>query len=149
MEENKQESKKDERAAPEEIAYQGLKDWIFLSLVEQMNISEGELSVTINSNGIVISGTLIGVREYFDLFSPTIGLFDVDNPLSDIKERLHGIDKMKSEVASGIKANYFHLKNAVFYGNSIHPFPISGALWRGKISEVSGFSPVLLSTVVQ
>ena len=42
------------------------KDWFLQFLVNLVNKNRFELEITLTVGGILISGTLVGVRQYFD-----------------------------------------------------------------------------------
>jgi len=42
------------------------KDWFLQFLVNLANKNRFELDITLTVGGILISGTLVGVRQYFD-----------------------------------------------------------------------------------
>ncbi|MES2268797.1 MAG: hypothetical protein V4520_18680 [Bacteroidota bacterium] len=113
---------------------QGLKDWMFENMVTQINRKEEEIPMVINSNGIVLSGVLIGVREYFGL------LLNTSAP-TELSDKVASKEDIELNFKQGIAADYFHMKNASFVQSS-GMFPKEGLLWRGKISEVNGFSSV-------
>lgn len=126
------------------------KDWFLQNLVELTN---GSLSIgiTLNVSGTLISGNLIGGKEYFNLFGENFASGFDDKFAKDIKDKysqfgaIYDVDDSKEQP----KPSYIHLKDAKFYGVGIggNPIPTNqGILWRGRISEVSGFSLGIFNT---
>jgi hypothetical protein len=122
-----------------------MRDFHFLTLVDLANKLDVGLGVTIVAAGAVITGELISRRAYFKAFGESFGqLFESRNPeaaedlrreFADLGEEIHG------ETAEDDKSlpSFYHLRGAqVFAGDKM--VPTNGMLWRGKISEVAGFS---------
>lgn len=127
------------------------KDWFLQFLVNLANHDQFEVDLTLTVGGFLISGTLIGVRKYFD----AMGHYFTDSlnfPVSsdEIRGTFQKIGEQCSCVSPSEKTetpSYIHLMNVRFYdaqGNAISTGKV-GEIWRGRISEVQGFSPGVIS----
>jgi len=122
------------------------KDWFLQFLVNLANKNRFELDITLTVGGILISGTLVGVRQYFDDLSGYFaGLFETGKNSLVIKETFKKIGDQCTCVSPSEQTetpSYIHLKNAHF--SDAHGRLVSGnagICWRGRISEVQGFAP--------
>ncbi len=117
------------------------KDWFLELLVSVVNKNDnGSLEVTLTVGGFLVTGSLISNKEYFRLLGKE---FNADNEkgFSGIIDHLNN---QKSE--SKISVAYIHLKDAFFVIPGPKPIPTNkGVLWRGKLSDVSGFNIGTLS----
>ncbi|TYR79740.1 hypothetical protein FZC66_11355 [Priestia megaterium] len=118
---------------------------MFLSLVEEDGM---EIGVTLNINGLVVSGTLIGARAYYDgiiesykeLNDRTMSKI-LTKKFSDLKD---GYLKQKQEQEDkdnkGNSATFIHLKEAKYLGANHQSISNKSTWWRGRISSIDGFS---------
>lgn len=122
------------------------QDWFLQFLVNLANKNRFELDITLTVGGMLISGTLVGVRQYFDelseFFADPFG--SVKNP-EIIKETFKQIGDQCACVSPSEQTetpSYIHLKNVNFLDaqNKLIPGK-EGLWWRGRISEVQGFTP--------
>lgn len=126
------------------------KDWFLQFVVNLANNNRFELDITLTVGGFLVSGTLTGVRTYFDeLGDYFAGSFDSSETSEEVRGTFKQIGEQCSCVSPSEKTetpSYIHLKSARFYdaqGNSIGQ-NTPGVLWRGRISEVQGFAPGLI-----
>lgn len=127
------------------------KDWFLQFLVNLANKNEFELDITLSVGGLLISGTLTGVRQYFDElgtyfaspFSNKANSDEVSATFQKIGDQCSCISP--SEQTD--RPSYIHLKNAIFFDAQGKPqlSTEGGAWWRGRLSEVQGFSPGKMS----
>ncbi|WHY93738.1 gas vesicle accessory protein GvpU [Neobacillus cucumis] len=125
-----------------------MRDVFLQSLVFLANNPETklEMGITLNLAGSIVSGTLIGDSTYFELIKEKMNsslneressfMTSVINRLTD------EINKNEEDSEdSGLISNFIHLKDAKFYtpGNN-NPLITVGALWRGKLADVVGFT---------
>lgn len=123
-------------------------DWFLALLVDHVNEHGGSIPLTVTVGGSVVSGTLIGVREYYERTADDLA--DVFPSRSDsITDALRdagaksvdAVRKHKEQVRAGEAKletpHFFHLRD-VRYLNA-NPRTQAG-LWRARISDVSGFS---------
>lgn len=125
------------------------KDWFLQFLVNLANKNQFEQDITLTVGGVVISGTLIGVRQYFDdLGDYFAGSFNSDESSEQIRDTFQRIGEQCSCVSPSEKTetpSYIHMKNVRLYnieGKLVSGAP-EGVMWRGRISEVQGFAPGL------
>lgn len=127
-----------------------VKDWFLQFLVNLANRQHFELDITLTVGGTLISGTLVGVRKYFDdLSNYFAGPFSSGRHSEEIKDTFKEIGDQCSCVSSTEQTetpSYIHLKNVDFFNSQGRLLPGNeGKLWRGRISGVQGFSPGRLS----
>ncbi len=122
-------------------------DWLLARFVAMADIGL-HVGLTLSVGGQQISGTLIGGRAYFEKLG---GLLESANfsgmeegfskdfakLFSDYKEIYPEISKAKLDSAN--KPSFIHLSDALYFleGN---PLTTTRVLWRGKLSEIDGFS---------
>ncbi|MDQ0860814.1 hypothetical protein [Bacillus sp. V2I10] len=116
---------------------------MFLSLAENDGI---EVAITLNIQGAIVTGILIGSRAYYDGITES-SLHLKDNTMSKIiakrfgdlrdeylKQKQEQADKKDNEEDA---AAYIHLKNAKYHQPAMNA---SSSWWRGKISSIDSFS---------
>ncbi|MGP9499720.1 gas vesicle accessory protein GvpU [Halomonas sp. 86] len=118
-------------------------DWFLQSLVNMAN--DGiEVGVTLQVSGLLVSGILASGKAYFEGFAEDFssGLNDPEaaESVRDSFAKYGEIYKKEGDDAPP-PPQYIHLKNARFFNTSGHPIPGNkGVWWRGRISEVAGFT---------
>ena len=113
------------------------------SLYELTNSADLEVGVTLQVNGKNISGIMISGSEYFKLTDELLSSVWS----SDVKEKIDDALEANIEFYSGGSGNshaqgeqYIHMRNThIFEGDIMIPSNHDGALWRGKMSSISGF----------
>lgn len=126
-------------------------DWVIEELVNWSNLGSLTIGISILVSGTIISGKLIGVKEYYYLYGKQwIDSVDFTDPesaknfenrwktLGDEAER-----NLKETMEKGgmIEPPHFiHLKEAKVISGSLLVPSNHGMLWRGKISTINGFS---------
>ncbi len=127
------------------------QDWFLQFLVNLANKNRFELDITLTVGGILVSGTLVGVRQYFDELSADFASpFDTGSNPEVIKDTFKKIGEQCSCVSPSEKTetpSYIHLKNVHFA--NVQGKRVSenkGIWWRGRISQVQGFTPGKLIT---
>ena len=129
----------DARPVPEE-------DWLLQEVVRLINHVEGmSIGITLSVSGGIVTGDLISLKEFFHEYAKLWrqGFQNIPELAETFEKqwREHG-DKTSRELKerNEVLFSYIHLKNArYFFGVTAVPNP-GGMLWRGRISEVSGFS---------
>lgn len=127
-------------------------DWMLAWLVAHVEAFGIEFGITLSVGGQSVSGTLISGRKYFQDLRESLS--SVPNLEGDLAKSLAKSMTLWSEVYPekpedvdiyNLKPNFIHLRNArvVTPGGAV---PNNGALWRGKISAVDGFSVGELDT---
>jgi hypothetical protein len=122
-------------------------DWFLEKLVDIANHSGVELSITLQVSGLLVSGMLVSGAKYFDGFASDIASAFTDETIAQalretVSKQGHIYKTQESDSCELRPAPQFiHLKNARFFNTSGNPIPTNrGVWWRGRISEVSGFT---------
>ena len=117
-------------------------DHILAYVVSLSNDAGLELGLRVFAGGTILSGTLIGGSKFFAALSETInpnsqGDDSVAGAMSKLFESLS--DQYKSPDLSGdAVTTYLHLKNAWSFVPGQDPLLIG--LWRGRLSQIDGWS---------
>lgn len=132
-------------------------DWLLIELVSLVNTARGlKFGITLNVRGATISGLIIGGEEYFEKFSEMFGKgwegSDKPELASTIKEwfsrykDIYSKEQERERETIAYPPHFIHIENAKIFSPGQRPIPShDGNLWRGRISEVSGFSLGALS----
>lgn len=122
------------------------KDWFLQMLVGMANDGLG-ISITLNVGGLLVSGNLVSGKDYLIEFGEVLSKsLDPENgenakgireSYQNMAEDVYGQDESKSAPPV-----YLHMKNAKYFSISGDSLPSNDevSLWRGRISEVGGFS---------
>ena len=126
------------------------KDWFLQLLVNLANKNSFELDITLTVGGMLISGTLVSVRQYFnDLGAYFASPFEATVKSEELKMTFKTLGDQCACVTPSEQTetpSYIHLKNARFHDASGRLTSGSvGGWWRGRLSEVQGFSPGALA----
>ena len=138
--------------ASETLAYHQDKDTFLQEVVRFANLGLG-IGVTLVAEGALISGTLIGGKQYFESLGKAVSggtatgfgdEFDVLKTLGD-SFATRALRYVRPDDAGDEwelpDPAYVHLENARLYSPGGEPIPSGkGMLWRGKINAISGFS---------
>ena len=104
-----------------------------------------EIGITLHVGGSLVSGTLINGKKYFDgiaelMTGANTNLPKVAASWKSIAE-FGQIYDAPAEDGRLKNTQYIHLKNARTFGNAGTIIPARlGVLWRGRLSNVAGFS---------
>lgn len=123
-------------------------DWLVQHLVTIANFGELGIDVTLQFGGMLVSGTIIGGKKYFDLFAE-----DFARPFSAVPEtaeqvkggfaKFGNVYSTTEQDDNNNPPQFIHLRGAKFFTSSGRPIQNdknpSNLLWRGRICEVSGF----------
>jgi hypothetical protein len=154
MEEN---IKKDNETTVEKKEPEFERDWFLQTLVNMANssTSKGLFGITLLTHGFLVSGMLVNGREYFNGFAEDIasGLDDSETAKS-IKENFvtmgNSVYDKRDNDDNLPPPTYIHLFDAKFFHPNGQPIPANkGVWWRGRISEISGFSLGSLSIPIE
>lgn len=123
-------------------------DHVLADLVQLINaIGSVEIGVTLHASGTIVSGALISGRRYFDL---VIERFRESNsefgqvfsewfkPVADVYREDESSRKEDDQPAPR-PVEFIHLRDAKTFGAG-DSAPLPGVLWRGRLSEISGWS---------
>lgn len=144
------------------------QDWFLDQLVEWANRFGVEMGITLNSGGMLVSGQTISGRNYFielakefrgdseegSLVHTLGGLVEANKQVYETHDLTLKKDEgaSKSDQGEAVESDddidslpppptYIHLRNARIYAPGQTPIPGNrGVLWRGRISEINGFS---------
>lgn len=114
-------------------------DWFLAKLVNTVNKNTDiGISITLNVRGQIVTGFLIGGATYFEEFSTQFadayGTEEVRESIAEYKDLYTNSDE------DSPPPQYIHLRDAqTLEGKNLLPQG-GGTLWRGRLSEVSGFS---------
>jgi hypothetical protein len=159
-------SQKDEKATPDEVSrilveyleaqsYRKPKDLSLARLVLMTNEYNMSIPITLQVGGIIITGKMVSIVEYFKLLSKEYNpdpegkstqwgflnrFFDESAEVARVE-----IEKDKSENKHRVQPNYIHLKEAQII-NGINFIPNGGTLWRGRLEKVDGYFMGMLAT---
>jgi len=132
-----------ENLQPPELADNVDRDWLLQNLVSNVNDLKFNQGITLWTNTGVISGVLIPASKYCDLyiedflrrFTPEAAAKTEAFMRGDLLGRYYN----ESDKDSGNIA-FIHLFDAkLFMPNGFMPSN-EGVLWRGRLSQVTGFS---------
>lgn len=129
-------------AALTEVVNVDGKDWFLQDLIEIANSGKISFDITLTVSGFLVSGTLIGGKEYFEGFGEEFSFGLKGEAADKVKAAFAKNGEVyDTQNAPSMQPNYIHLKNAHFFHTSGTPIPENrGVWWRGRVSEVTGFS---------
>lgn len=138
----------DNNASPPPHDYQS-GDWVLQDFVGLINRFQLQVGITLQLNGLTVSGTTIDGPAYFRKLGDMVAegmqrSSNISSAADTMREyfacRANIYDDQNSETDQPLApATYIHLQNAVFWGSDGGMINPQGALWRGRLSEVSGF----------
>lgn len=117
----------------------------FLNLLVKTAENDVSIDVTLNVNGLVVSGKLISQKRYYEEVARSIR-----NPFSNnVKEDFSGIldslsmlgdlpNGSSTEEDGSTDYEFVHLSDAHCYVGDTS-IPTGSAPWRGKMTEIDGF----------
>lgn len=118
------------------------KDWLLQTLITTINRIDGyNLPITLTTHGFLISGEIISGREYFNSMAEKF--IGEGNAIRQFFEGVAESRYSKSDKDDDDPKNtvFIHLRDARFYVPGQRGIPNNeGVFWRGKLSEISGFS---------
>ncbi|WP_196486469.1 gas vesicle accessory protein GvpU [Burkholderia cepacia] len=137
----------DAAPAPQHVITTAENDWFLQQLVTMVNGSSTSIGITLFVGGLLVSGVLIGGKQYFEDFAESFasGIANPDDA-KWYKENLTQLSNVYLEPDGTYKKSaepphYIHLKDARTFHPSGNPIPGNGGtLWRGRIREVAGFT---------
>lgn len=152
----------------QELTEKDPQDWFLDQLVEWANRYGVEMGITLNAGGMLVSGQTISGRNYFIELAKefrvgkeegslvhTLGdLIEANKQIYEkydltIKNQEEGLETGHEAIADGEESDdsfpppptYIHLRDARIYAPGQVPIPGNrGVLWRGRLSEINGYS---------
>lgn len=121
-------------------------DWFLQNLVSIVNNSGIEFGVTLSVEGMVLSGTLVSGKKYFEIFAEQFanaypGKADTKEEIREALAKNAELYTEREEDESRPPPQFIHLEDCRHFSTSGHVLPGNqGFLWRGRINAVSGFS---------
>ena len=125
-------------------------DWLLEMLVGAANRQPGlAFDLTLNVRGTVVTGTLIGAKEFFEEYGRAMGLAGLPRLEEDFRAVGEELQRALSALPEGAgpvpPPHFVHLKDArMLTGPELVPTN-RGVLWRGHLSSVDGFSVGVLA----
>lgn len=132
-----------EPAEPEAQVYK--QDDLLETFVNTANRYGPLVGLTLFIKGTVISGRLIGGRQFLDKFAEQWGpgheSEDKDMLREALKQRANELyPEQKPESKEYRPPTYIHLEDARVFVPGVSGMPGNGLLWRGRLTEVDGWS---------
>lgn len=116
------------------------------ALVHIVNsVENGDVGVTLFVNGCIVTGMLIGARMYLKEYARQWRGAMSDPEIAEEVERIiidqgeESIRKLEAQESPPRNA-FIHLRNARYITGHVIAPQEGGLLWRGRLSEVSGWS---------
>jgi hypothetical protein len=123
-------------------------DWFLAELVRRANESGLRVGITLYVGGAIVSGSLVGGRDYFEGIAETAAAAARD-PASAERARTFFRSPAAmyrsgwgdaGELAEEEPLAYNHLADARLFTATGQPLPGDhGVLWRGRLAAVDGF----------
>jgi len=125
------------------------KDWFLSTLNTIVNNNDITIGITIFTHGFMVSGHLAGGKQYVDAvgseFSTLLNSGNVENSFIDLANRIYNSDS--EHVKNGpLSADYIHIMDAIFYSSTGAALSPNATWWRGRLSQVSGYSIGVISS---
>ena len=122
-------------------------DAILLDLVDRANFKGLRMGVTLNVDGVLVTGTIIGVEEYFQLMGEIHQSAEYwtewgARTLEELRPSSEEVLPPSEDDMEPPKSPVFlHLRDAKYVLGGARFVPTDrGLLWRGSIRSVSGYS---------
>ncbi|MEE4451446.1 gas vesicle accessory protein GvpU [Novosphingobium resinovorum] len=121
------------------------QDWVLATIVSDAQTLGFEQAMTLQVNGLIVSGVMIGGAKYFELQTALVEPFATDEMkvayyMKEVFATAADLYKPEEEDEAPSMPTYIHLRNAQFFSPGQRPLPGEGVLWRGRLSSVDGFS---------
>lgn len=124
-------------------------DYYLSTIVSIVNSLEGGISfgITVFVNGLIINGTLISGKTYFERISEIPFKSNEPEIAESIRDAFLFPAKIYEKDNLSETTVFFHMENVKIFDQKGNKIPSGdGFLWRGKLSSVDGFSFGSLST---
>jgi len=125
------------------------RDWFLQTLVNVANgVGSEFVGITLLTHGFLVSGQLVSAPIYFNGFAEELANSFKKSDSDDAKTIKESIIGLANKVYNNSDTNdsipvvaYIHIKGAKFFHPNGSPIPSNqGVWWRGRLSEISGFS---------
>jgi hypothetical protein len=124
------------------------RDWFLALLVDHVNERGGEIPLTVTVGGSVVTGTLIGVGEYYERTAEDLA--EVFPSRADAitaalnqagAESVDAVKRHKEQVRKGETEletpHFLHLRDVRYLSAGPRT---QASLWRARIDDIAGFS---------
>jgi hypothetical protein len=126
----------------------GASDWFLQHLVSLVNDTPLQLPITLQVSGMLVSGQLVSGACYFEGIAGDFahGIAAYPDVAASVRESFTSLGTTiyktdPNDTAPGPAPHFLHLQNAQFFGPAAQPIPQTGGMWwRGRVTEVGGFS---------
>lgn len=121
-------------------------------LVKIVNDSSMEMSITLNVKGAIVSGQLISGKTYFLGLAADMKKANADEIVRDgfqmiFKHRSTSYMNLDDDEEETILTEFIHLKDVNMYLSNLSSFNATQiSYWRGRLSEIDGFSLASFTT---
>jgi hypothetical protein len=120
------------------------QDWLIEKLVAMLNsgATDTALGMTLNVGGLIVSGSVIGGREYFTKFGDNMAQGMSDESQAQVAD-FFGAEKdwYGPEGTMLDSPSFLHMRDARFFSSAGNPIPGNqGLLWRTRIAAIDAFS---------
>ncbi|WP_434701528.1 gas vesicle accessory protein GvpU [Pseudomonas sp. D1-36] len=117
-------------------------DWLIQWFANFLDSAQGvSIPMTFTVGGNLVSGFLISEADYFEQLASDFSAALPQAAKAAGEELIKALQPQPAiDEHSQPACQFVHLKSAQVFGASSQPVPMSGALWRGKISSVEGFN---------
>jgi hypothetical protein len=124
-------------------------DWFLQALVSLAN-SGIETGVTLSVGGFLISGFLVSGKRYFEYIASDESLAGLNEDYRESVSKYYltfgSIYGVQSDNENPPLPTFLHLRGARYFHHAGKAIPTnSGIWWRGRLSEIQGFSIGTLS----
>lgn len=118
-------------------------DWFLRSLVKTVNDNELMLGITLTVGGVLVTGTLVSGRAYFEDFADRLSQsFEDPAAAAQVHDSFHQLGGIydRQPNPDDLLPSYVHLKDVRFFSPAGGSLPDhDGVWWRGRIDQVQGF----------
>jgi hypothetical protein len=116
-------------------------DPLLMAFASAVHRSDGQMDITLNVRGTTITGTLIGRDKWMDELAARMS--EAGEAARSVGEALQTVFREMDEEQPPEERRDFnlYLRDArLITGGALIPNAEPGMLWRGRISEISGWS---------
>lgn len=122
-------------------------DWFLQRLASFANHEGFEIGITLQVSGLLVSGVLVSGARYFEAIAEDFkqGLAAHEELAAIVQEGIASFAEIYAEEGGEDAApplpQYLHLRDAQFFSTAGTPIPGNQRVWwRGRVSEVGGFT---------
>lgn len=125
-------------------------DWHLASIVDLAAALGVEIDVTLYLSGIIVTGTVIGPKRYFELTEEVLKRANTSGSAENLAESIASLlsrykDLFPAAGQEGAKLGtatyrYIHLRDVRIFRNDGGFINITEGAWRAKMSAVDGFN---------